>query len=60
MRIELSKREIKVILEFMGAGKTFLITHQSIGYVDKKDKKDKNEKEKINIDDLEEKLRSKI
>ena len=57
MKIELSKREIKVILEFMGAGKTFLITHQSIGYVDKKDK---NEKEKMNIDDLEEKLRSKI
>ena len=54
MKVELSKREIECILEIMGYGITFLITHGS-GKVEKDDKR-----EKVNINKLEEKLKGYI
>ena len=50
-KLELSKREIEVILDLMGAGETFLITHQWA------DKPIKEEREIINLKELKEKLR---
>ena len=54
MKIELSKREIEAILEIMGYGITFLITHGSV-----KAEED-NKKEKINLNKLEDKLKGYI
>jgi len=51
MQLELSKREIEVIIDLMGAGVTFLVTHT---WADKPIKKGR---ERINIDELEKKLR---
>ena len=51
MKLELSKREIEVILDLIEAGITFLTTHQWA------DKPIKEDKEIINIDELKEKLR---
>ena len=51
MKIELSKREIEVILDLMEAGVTFLVSHQ---WADKPIKKNK---EIINIGGLKEKLK---
>jgi len=58
MKIELSKREIEAILEFMDAGKTFLITHLPI--VQAIDKHIAEKKERINIDELMERLKKEI
>ena len=55
MKVELSKREIEVILELMEAGITFLITHQWVQSPIKKD-----DKEKVNIKNLEDKLKEAI
>jgi len=54
MKVELSKREIEVILDLMEAGVTFLVSHTWA------DKPVKEDRERININDLEEKLREKI
>jgi hypothetical protein len=54
MKIELSKREIEIILEFMDAGITFMITHQNSEscFTDLK-----REKERININNLMKRLK---
>lgn len=54
MKVELSKREIEVILDLMEAGVTFLVTHQWA------DKPIKGDKEIINLEKLKEKLKIKI
>jgi len=54
MKVELSKREIEVILDLMEAGVTFLITHRLA------DKSIKKDKEIINLNDLENKLKEAI
>ena len=54
MKLELSKREIKVILELMEYGTTFLVSHEWAN------KPVKEDKERININDLEEKLKRAI
>jgi len=51
MKVELSKREIEVILDLMEAGVTFLSTHQ---WADKPIEKDKKI---INLNELENKLK---
>jgi len=54
MLIELSKREIEVILDLMESGITFLVSHTWA------DKPIKEDKERININELEEKLKKAI
>ena len=54
MKIELSKREIEVILDLMDAGVTFLVSHQWA------DKPVKEDREIININELEDKLKELI
>lgn len=54
MLIELSKREIEVILDLMEAGITFLTTHQWA------DKSIRADKKRININKLKEKLRKEM
>ena len=54
MKIELSKREIEVILDLMDAGVTFLVSHQWA------DKPVKEDREIININELEDRLRGYI
>jgi len=51
MKVELSKREIEVIINLMKAGVTFLVTHTWA------DMPYKEDKEIINIKDLMEKLK---
>lgn len=51
MQVELSKREIEVIIEFMDLGITFLVSHgQSTKKLD-------NTKEKMSVRELMEKLK---
>ena len=52
MKVELSKREIEVILELMEYGSTFLFSHGGGDY-----KPIKKDEERININDLKEKLK---
>ena len=54
MELELSKREIEVILELMEYGSTFLASHQWA------EEPVKEGKERVNINDLEEKLKRAI
>lgn len=51
MKVELSKREIEVIIEFMDLGITFLVTHGQTT------KKLDNTKETISVRELMEKLK---
>ena len=54
MKVELSKREIEVILDLMEAGVTFLVSHQWA------DKPVKEDREIINISELKDRLRGYI
>ena len=53
MKVELTKKEIKVILDLMESGVTFLITH---GQSEFRGESSKSE-DVVNIDELESKLR---
>lgn len=64
IEVKLTKREIEVILNLMGLGKTFAITHGDPEYRERKfsgDVEISHKQEKIiNIDKLEERLRKKM
>ena len=57
MKVELSKREIEVIIDLIAYGTTFLVSHgaQINDYIDKTKKE-----EIVNINELEERLKKKI